>query len=259
MRQLYGFRAHFNTKKDGDVYRPPKINQDRDMLTMHWLIEALRPRFDVFVPGFNTDAPDLTETSVKRRLGMSDLVLTSTRLGMNDLDDRVKTPVLLCNNWLEKLILDGWGRYIERCSRKRVSLTAEGARALDSGRRGRLANLEFADTDDASFGSRRGKERRTAGYIICLKQLWTDGPGCLSVFGMSGTVALGFAAILSERWSSELANMTDSELVVGELVCQGELVPAAAQGFPDFWKRWTLQIHRRGVVTSLSPETATYA
>jgi hypothetical protein len=253
MRQLYAFRAHFNTKKDGEVYRSPKVNQDRDGWAMHLLIEILRPRFDVVIPGLNTEAPDLVETSVKSRLGSGDLVLTSTRFGMNDIDDQVKTPVFLGNNWLEGQILEGWRIYVRRCSRKQVELTEQGMRVLDDTCR-QLGKLEFSDTDDASFGSRRAKERRTAGYIIYTKELWKGGPGCLSVFGMSGTVTLGFTSIVCERWSSDLLSMSNSEVVVAEIVCHGDLVPAAVQGFPDFWKRWTLKIHRGGVVTSLPPE-----
>jgi hypothetical protein len=217
---------------------------------MHLLIEIMRPRFEVVIPGFNTQAPDLAERSVKARLRTGDLVLTSTRFGVDDLEDHVKTPVLLGNNWLEKRIFDGWRRYIERCSRKRVQLTEEGMQALDPGSR-HLANLEFADTDDASFGTRRGKDRHTAGYIIFLQELWPYGPACLSVFGISGTVTLGFASVLSERWSSELIKLTQSELVIVEIISQRDLVPAAAQGFPDFWKNWTLQIHRHGMANSI--------
>jgi hypothetical protein len=253
LKQLYAFRAHFNTKKDRDSYRAPKINQDRDAWAMHELVDSLRAGFDVVAAGFNTDAPDLAEASVKARLRAGDLVLTSTRLGMNDLDDRAKTPVFLGNNWLENRILDGWRRYIQWCSRKRIRLTEEGAQTLDpTGRH--LTNLKFADTDDASFGSRRGKERHTAGYIVRTKELWPDGPACISVFGVSGTVTFGFASALHDRWPLDLTSLGDSELVVTDISCKGDLVPAAAQGFPDFWKHWTLQIHRRGVMKAVPPD-----
>jgi len=165
LKQLYAFRAHFNTKKDGQAFRPPKANQDRDGWATHLLVEALRPQFDLVVPGFNTDASDIDERSVRRRLHSGDLVLTSTRLGMNDLDDQVRTPVPLANNWLERQLLDGWRQYIGHCSRKRIELTAEGAQAMEpTGRH--LANLKFTDTDDASYSYRRGKEKSTAGYVI---------------------------------------------------------------------------------------------
>ena len=131
MKRLFVFRAHFNTKKDGEVYRPPKINQDRDGWAIHVLTEVLRPRFDIVIPGFNTEAADLAETSVKSRLGSGDLVLTSTRLGMHDSDDKVKTPVALGNNWLEGQILKSWSIYLRRCSRKRVELTERGAQSMN--------------------------------------------------------------------------------------------------------------------------------
>src|SRR5207249_3645483 len=38
----------------------------------------------------------------------------------------------------------------------------------------------------------------TAGYIIYTKELWPDGPGCLSLFGMSGPITFGFAAAVRE-------------------------------------------------------------
>ena len=81
----------------------------------------------------------------------------------------------------------------------------------------------------------------------------------MSVFAMSGTISFGFASTVCERWSSGILGLVDSELVVAEIICQGDLVPSSVQGFPDFWKRWTLKIHRGGTVTTFLPEESAAA
>ena len=252
MRQLYAFRMPFNTKKDGEVYRPPKINQDRDGWAMHLLIDTQREPFDIVIPGLNTCADDLTERSVRSRLRTGDMVLTSTRLGIDDAADKVKTPVLPGCNWLEGTIVELWHRYIGHCSRKRVELTEEGAQALPEGQRDRLARLEFSDTDDALIGDPRLKTRRTVAFIIHGESLWKDGPRCLSIFGMSGAVTFGFASVLADRWSTELRQLTSTEIVVAEIIRTGSsLVPASVRGFPDYWRYWDLVIYRSGTETIL--------
>jgi hypothetical protein len=47
--------------------------------------------------------------------------------------------------------------------------------------------------------------------------------------------------------------MNRSELVVVDVMSDGDLVPSVQQGFPDFWKRWTLQIHRSGDMAIVPP------
>jgi len=252
MRQLYAFRMPFNTKKDGEGYRPPKINQDRDGWAMHLLIDTQREPCDLIIPGLNTDASDLTEKSVRSRLLTGDVVLTSTRLGIDDVSDKVKTPVLPGCNWLEATVIELWHRYISHCSRKRVELTEAGVEALPQRHQARLGNLEFSDTDDALISDRRLKTRRTVAYIIHGESLWTGGPRCLSIFGMSGTVTLGFLSVLAERWSAELRQLTRSEIIVAEIVRTGlSLIPASVQGFPNYWRYWDVVIYRSGTETLL--------
>ena len=78
MRQVYAFRSPFSTKKDSDVYRPAKINQDRDRWATHLLVEMVRRNGDNVIPGFNTDAPGFrsgVELAMGRPLAGMDVVV----------------------------------------------------------------------------------------------------------------------------------------------------------------------------------------
>jgi hypothetical protein len=155
---------------------------------------------DELVDLFDVSADDLGESAVRKLMGLQDRVLTTTRLALSPEDSR--KPVPRGDNWLEHQVLMGWKRYFKLLTRKHVVLTDEGAAVLGKGYENR-AQTEFEIDDDAIYkafgdgGSERidwknkrdaRNRRRTAGYIVYLKELWQDGPDCLSMFGMSGRI-----------------------------------------------------------------------
>jgi hypothetical protein len=249
------------------------VNQDRDGWAMTLLTRLVARSTDSLESVFNVaNAKDLNEQPVRWHMCRGDLILNTTRLAMNDHDERhvielrsgleeihgkPQKRVPRGDNWLEEQILKGWRRYLRHCCRKCVALTKEGALALKPGS-ARKDVVTFRDNDDASVIRPHGGRRRTAGYIIYTKELWDQGPGCLSLFGMSGPVTFGLASAIHGLCPEKLVRggvaggdlvFEDSELILIEISRSGRgganLTPSCDQGFPDFWKTWTLDWHRR--------------
>jgi hypothetical protein len=213
---------------------------------------------DELVDLFDVSADDLGESAVRKLMGLQDRVLTTTRLALSPEDSR--KPVPRGDNWLEHQVLMGWKRYFKLLTRKHVVLTDEGAAVLGKGYENR-AQTEFEIDDDAIYkafgdgGSERidwknkrdaRNRRRTAGYIVYLKELWQDGPDCLSMFGMSGPITYGFAWAVYSSCAAELA-FTHSELVFVEITSTKPwIVSPILEGQPGYWKKWSLDWHRLG-------------
>jgi hypothetical protein len=264
--------------------RPPKIHQDRDAWVLGTLAHLLRRPGDQVESLFNIPGVHLEEPYVRRLMHPGDLVLVATRLPVNERsvngDDAryyARKPVIPGNNWLEDRILDCCRRFFAWCNRKYVLLTPEGASCLAAGYRDR-AYAHFHATDDAKYervsndvrqdgpivhpGSidwhnwrASGPGASTAGYMVYVKELWSGGPGCLAMFGMSGPTTFGFVSAVTEIWSSALpfgVDFDDSELIFVEISAGGHdvpLTPPQTDGHPTYWRRWQFAWNRRGELT----------
>lgn len=278
-------RFHSNAKVDDGVQRPPKINMDRDAWALHHLTHLVWRPGDHEEALFNVEGTHhLEEKPIRQLVGSKAIFLTATRLPLNDRDDDARKVVDRSYTWLEERIFDGARRFLTWSSRKHVLLTREGAAVLAPERRdserGDRAFVRFQVTDDEALYKQCGKwdderswptrpdqiewclrqsvlrGRTTAGYIIYTKELWEDGPACLSVFGMSGPTTFGFASALREMVGPnilERLDLTESELIFVEIrpLADDYLVPPKTDGHPTYWRHWHFEWHRHGQIVDL--------
>jgi hypothetical protein len=278
-RVLYALRLISDIGAD----RPLKVHHDRDAWVLGRLTCAVRRPGDRVDALFNVPGPDLNERSVRNFMRHGDLVLVTTRLPANERcpegDDEkwyARKPVISGNNWLGTKILECSRDFVGWCNRKYVLLTPVGASCLAPEFRNR-ASAHFHSNDDATYeqvsidvsGSNgqlvhpkhiawhRWKANEsgvsTAGYILHLKQLWPDGPGCLMMFGMSGETTYGFVSAVTEIWGQLPSGIEfdDSEMIFVEISSGAgdKLIPAQPPGHPTYWREWRFAWNRGGRLT----------
>lgn len=186
------------------------------------------------------------ESVLRSLLRKGDIVILNTRLGMSDhREDALHKRVPLQHTWLEERIFLGWSKFFTYVSRKRVEMTDLGAESLANGHKKRRGQ-SFSTAKHAGYTD-EGKHR-TAGYIVWTRELWEDGPACLSLFGMSGETTLGLAAAIEERCPKELEfDFEDDYFLFVEMAAsKDELVPDDVADWTSFWNSWELRVHRRG-------------
>jgi hypothetical protein len=218
-------------------------------------------------------ATGLDEKSVNDLMRSGDLILTTTRLPLNDddKDKRTKKRVDASGTWLESKIFEGSRKFLQWCNRRCVFLTEDGAAALAPGYADR-ARIEFQPGAGEALYKKLGvleldrnppTHDATAGYIIYTKELWSGGPSCLSLFGMSGPITFGFASAVREIFESdklERLAFEESELIFVEITLRTDvplaerprsLIPEDVEGHPTYWRKWHLQWNRHGKLADI--------
>jgi len=279
MRHVFPLRFPSNPGSDGPGDRRiPRVGWDRDAWALHHLTRLVSSPGDREEGLFNVlGAKNLDEKSVKDLMRSGDLILTTTRLPLNDDDKekRTKKRVDASGTWLERKIFEGARKFLQWCNRRSVVLTEEGAAALAPAYADR-ARIEFQPGAGEALYKKLGVQldrnpphAATAGYIIYTKELWPDGPGCLSLFGMSGPITFGFASAVREIFESDNLKrlaLEESELIFVEITLRTDtppaerprsLIPEDVEGHPTYWRKWHLQWNRRRTCADIPAYTPT--
>src|SRR5260370_31167995 len=112
MAQIVCLRCTANQRIDNRRPRNPGVNQDRDMVAMARLLDLIRRPSDTVTYAFNVHSNDIMENSARDRIKKGDVVLTTTRLPLDDdkpaprkfARRQQKPPIKRVpsgNNWLE--------------------------------------------------------------------------------------------------------------------------------------------------------------
>ena len=205
--------------------------------------ESIRKRDDRIVRIINVNhEDDLMRAKIQRTLKAGDVIIQACRIWIWK-DRKGKKMSRISGTWLEDVLIKAHERWFEECSRKRVTLKAEGARVLMGPDAVKLASRSFTLWSAASY-FRRGI-KRTAGYIVFTKELWPGGPDSINVFGLSGPVTLGLAAAIRDRCRDEMV-FNDSELIFIEIVPRSNkpIVPTPTPAWLAYWEEWLLTWHR---------------
>jgi len=254
--RLIHFRQRISIRHGG------KFFQGRDDGALRSLLTVLLTRHysnrlvssDAIFNDPSNQSMDEQEQRARNRFTRHDLLIRTTRIGMDDWNPRharQRRKVEMSGNFIERCFVSDWRKYFSHLSRTEIELTPEAASILPSER---STHFRLTDGDDAAYGfmasdgvvrKKRGAPITSPAFIIYCHELWGDGPAGLSVFGMSGSITYGFAHLIEHRFPTELL-LNNSEFVFCEISSIKPLIPANEQSDTSFTDEWSVSIHRRG-------------
>jgi hypothetical protein len=157
------------------------------------------------------------------------MIVQTTRLPMNDIDEGPRRQVERAYTDLEFLLFEAWRPYVEYLARTHVRLGTQTQALVREG---------FEDRREMSFRQRgwgapyyelnalegRGwrkyaGERRSALFLLRLEEAWPGGPSYLCAFGMDGCTTLVWCYQLARKFPHllEKPGFVLAELVLGRL------------------------------------------
>ncbi len=233
MAYVHPFLTYDNPR---DYDRCPRIFQLRDgaatietlaamnelgYKTGETLLNAPGPNFG------EEDGPPLYRIDLSR-VERDDVIATTTRPPLSDLDIGNKKKVHRAWTDLEQTVLDNWEEILNEISRSWVSLAPRTRRLLREGYENRRA-INFLSREGAPYSKGNARDgqgpkkldgtHRTAAFLLRREELWPGGPGYVGTFGMDGTMSVIWAYLLRHKHAEllEKPGFTMVEMTTGPL------------------------------------------
>lgn len=263
---LVHYRQRLSIRDGGKLFQGRDEGALRSLMTVLLTRRSRNRRFlssdAIFNDPSNLSLDD-QEAVARRRFARQDLLIRTTRFGMDDWDPRharQRRKVEMSNNYIEGCFVRDWRRYFLHLSRTEIELTPEAAKMLPHDIQ---THFHLTDGDDAAYGylasdgvvrKKRGEIISSPGFIIFTRELWDGGPAGLSVFGMSGSLTYGFAHLIEHRFPAVLT-LNKSEFAYCQISSDRPLIPSTEQSDAAFTRDWTVTVHRRGRTTVYGPDS----
>jgi hypothetical protein len=172
---------------------------------------------------FNHKPREEDPGEIFRRLSQRDLLVLPTRPPLHDKGEgQPRRHLRPSSTALERAVHGPFELFFQRCARNAVSLAEEPARQLDSERKNRRSTTYYQYTRNGlevtwafykTLDGRKppnSRDRSTAVFLVHVPQLWKDGPGMLSAFGMGANETLLWCHILRTRMRQLLIDVLRS-------------------------------------------------
>jgi hypothetical protein len=157
------------------------------------------------------------------RLTRNDLLVLPTRPPLHDKGEgQPRRHLRPSSTALERAVHAPFELFFQRCARNAVSLAEEPARRLDPERKNRRSTTYYQYTRNGlevtwafykTLDGRKppnSRDRSTAVFLVHVPQLWKDGPGMLSAFGMGANETLLWCHLLRTRMRKMLVDVLHS-------------------------------------------------
>jgi hypothetical protein len=164
---------------------------------------------------------DVAETF--RRLTNKDMIVLPTRPPLHDKGEgQPRRHLRPSSTALERAIHEPFHLLFRRCARNSVALAEEPARLLDPDKKNRRTTTYYQYTRNglevtwAFYKTLEGRkptaarDRTTAVFLVYVPQIWANGPGLLSAFGMGANETLLWCHLLRTRMNHLLVDVLKS-------------------------------------------------